>query len=181
MKGWKTAILLADGRVVSDYDRTTEWRKGVENVVPAPTQACVGLNDSQAVHEALSFVDESSLRDGERLVLLRTQGAGVVVRSKAKRTHERLTAKACWLVDTKATATAWAQCNKAVAPARAQYDKAVAPAWAQHDKATATAWAQCDKAVSTARAQYDKATATARAQCDKAIRLATCRKGNEVW
>jgi len=98
MKGWKTGVLLADGRVVSAYDRETEWGPGVENVVAPPTKACVGLNDSASVGEALAWVSWDTLYVGERLVLMRTDGErGAVVPSEGKRTCERMTSAHAWV------------------------------------------------------------------------------------
>ena len=159
MKGWKTAILLADGRVVSAYDRRTEWGPGVENVVAPPTGACVGLNDSASVDDALSFVGRCSLCPGERLVLMRTGGErGVVIRSARKHTCERLTSVHAWLCERD---EAWPVCDAAKTETEAQGVYNAARNEAQRRRNAARDEAQRVYGV--------------------AVRKHTCRKPNKLW
>jgi hypothetical protein len=82
--GWKFAVRLADGRIVSDYDKTTEWKRGEWNEVAAPSRECVGLNDSPTIREARGYVQGT--------VLLRTEHAGVTIKSGDKTTCEKMRA-----------------------------------------------------------------------------------------
>jgi hypothetical protein len=82
--GWKFAVRLADGRIVSDYDNTTEWKRGEWNKVAAPSRECVGLNDSPTIGAARRYV--------QRAVLLRTEHAGATIKSGDKTTGEKMRA-----------------------------------------------------------------------------------------
>ena len=179
MKGWKTVVQLADGRVVSAYDRCTEWGPGRENVVAPPTEICAGLNDSASVGDALSFVNRCSLRPGERLVLIRTGGErGVVVRSPGKRTCERMTSVHAWVCERDEAQRVY---EAAVAEAGRVYDAA----WAEAGRVYAAAWAEAGWVY---KATCDEAWRRRRAACDAAwqvygavVRKRVCRKRNKLW
>jgi len=190
VKGWKTAVLLADGRVVSAYDRETEWGPGVENVVAPPVEICVGLNDSASVGEALMFVDWTVLRLGEHLVLMRTGGErGAVIRSPGKRTCERLTSVHAWLCENDeaqrvydaARDEAWRVYEAARGEAGQVYDVACAEAGQRRDAARDEAQRVYEAAWAEAGQVYAAARTEAGQVYEATVRARVCRKRNQLW
>jgi len=202
-EAWKLAILREDGSVVSRWDRATPWGKGIENVVPAPTEECAGLNCSHTVGDALVWVGYSNCDDGERLALLRVRYGGKVVESDAKLTCERMEALEAWVVPVgawraareeynKKCDAAWEEYNKKRGAAWEEYDKKRDAAWKEYEKKRVAAWEEYAKKHTAAWEEYAKKHAAAWKEYDKkhtaawdkygmAVFVAACREENRLW
>jgi cell division septum initiation protein DivIVA len=143
--GWKF-LDMVDGQIVSRKDKSPwvigKWRKEHE-----PTEACKGLNCSNSIDDALSFVRGS--------VLARVEYSGKVIHSDAKITCQNMRILKAWHI----TAQAWAEYDKIRAQARAEYNKIRAQARAEYNKIRAQARAEYEKITAQALAEYEKITA----------------------
>jgi hypothetical protein len=144
---WKF-LQLKDGVIVSEHDNSP-WAIGKWREVPAPTQACVGLNCSLLIDDAHSCVSGS--------VVAKVEYKGVVVDGGDKLTCQYMRIKAAWFFMApawkayqEAKATAWRAYQEATAPAWRAYQEAKAPAWRAYQEATAPAWKAYQEAMAPA-------------------------------
>jgi hypothetical protein len=138
---WKFLVWNeTEKRIESNYDNSP-WRIGKWRTVADPTVECVGLNCSQTVDQAYSFVQGG--------IVAKVEYGGKVIATSDKLTCQKMRIVKAWYFTAQASAEyekvkaqAWAEYEKVTDQASAEYEKVKAPALAEYEKVTAPAWSK---------------------------------------